>query len=86
LHSSGWQSTDLSWGEVALQSLAVGTLNVLAGVGSGMSTVLANAPQKAIELGISYGSNYALRLSAGLVAGGTEAIFDLSTWLISHFM
>ena len=83
-HSSGWKDTKLNWKELAIQSLSVGMLNIWAGVGSGMSTILANAPKEAVKLGTNYGSQYALRMSAALVAGGTEAAFDLSAWLISH--
>ena len=84
-HSSGWKNFQVDWEKMFFQSSTVGVLNILAGVGAGVSSALSAAPQKAIMLGISYGSRNALRLLAGVVAGGTEAVFDLSAWLISRF-
>ena len=73
---------NLNWGETLGMSALMGTLNIFAGVGSAMSTVAGNMGKMAIDLN----SRWALRILAGGIAGGTEALYDLTSYLIGKLM
>ncbi len=59
-------------------SALMGTLNILAGVGSGMAATVA-------EYGKTYkcfDSKLASRVLAGMIASGTEVIYDLTSYIL----
>ena len=63
-------------------SALMGTLNIFAGIGSAMSTVAGNMGKAAIDLN----SRWAFRALAGGIAGGTEALYDLTSYLIGRII
>ena len=77
-HNSGFKSVDIDWEEALATSAMMGGLNIFAGVGSAMSTIAGSLGKAAIDVN----SKYALRLLAGLIAGGTEAAYDAIAYLL----
>ncbi|MBQ9108384.1 MAG: RHS repeat-associated core domain-containing protein [Clostridia bacterium] len=77
-HNSGFKSVDIDWEEALATSAMMGGLNIFAGVGSAMSTIAGSLGRAAIDVN----SKYALRLLAGLIAGGTEATYDAIVYLL----
>ena len=56
----------------------MGTLNILAGIGSGVSSIIGEMGK---VKGISTNSKWAHRLLAGTIAGGTEVFYDTASYL-----
>ena len=73
---------DINWKETFKSSAITGLLNVYAGIGSGGATILGNAGKAFTELS----SKTAYQLLSGILAGTTEAIFDLCSYLISQLL
>ena len=72
-------------GIIFATSVIMGSLNILAGMGSAMSSIAGSMGRVATDVN----SKFALRFLAGLIAGGTEAAYDLTSYhfgkLISAF-
>lgn len=66
--------------DLVISSIAMGGLNMFAGIGSGMSSAIANMGKVA---GIGANSQWAYRLLSGTIAGGTEVFYDTSSYLYS---
>ncbi len=58
------------------------SLNIFAGIGSGMSSIVGSIGRATIDVN----SKFALRFLARLIAGGTEAVYDLSSYLIGKII
>ncbi|MDY5982811.1 MAG: RHS repeat-associated core domain-containing protein, partial [Anaeroplasma sp.] len=71
-HSSEFKNVDINWGESLATSAIMGSLNILAGKGSAMSSIAGSMGRVATDVN----SKFALRFLAGLIAGGTEATYD----------
>ena len=63
-------------------STLMGALNVLAGMGSGLSSIAGDLGRIAVDAN----SKLALQILAGSIAGGTEFLYDLTSYLISEFL
>ena len=81
-HNSGFKSVDINWGETLATSSIMGSLNILAGMGSAMSSIAGSMGRVATDVN----SKFALRFLAGLIAGGTEAAYDLTSYLIGKLI
>lgn len=77
-HNSGFNGINLHMSELLATSTVMGTLNIFAGIGSGISSIIGEMGKVA---GISVNSQFAHRLLAGTVAGGTEALYDITSYL-----
>jgi len=75
--------SDINWSETIKMATLTGALNGLIGIASSVSTGFANM---ALEAGLEFDTVIACRLLAGIVAGGTEAVFDLVTYLINKLL
>ena len=60
----------------------MGSLNIFAGMGSAMSTIASNMGRVVVDLN----SKVALRILAGIISGGTEATYDLASYLIGKLI
>ena len=81
-HSSDFKSVYINWGETLTTSAIMGSLNIFAGMGSAMSSLAGSMGRVAIDVN----SKFALRFLAGLIAGGTEATYDLTSYLIGKLI
>ena len=81
-HNSGFKSVDVDWGETLATSAIMGSLNILAGMGSAMSSIAGSMGRVATDVN----SKFALRFLAALIAGGTEATYDLTSYLIGKLI
>ena len=81
-HSSEFKNVDINWGETLATSAIMGSLNILAGMGSAMSSIAGSMGRVATDVN----SKFALRFLAGLIAGGTEATYDLTSYLIGKLI
>ncbi|MDY4937354.1 MAG: RHS repeat-associated core domain-containing protein, partial [Candidatus Onthovivens sp.] len=81
-HNSGFKSVDINWGETIGMSTIMGLLNIFAGMGAGMSSVAGSMARTASDVN----SKFALKLLSGLIAGGTEATYDISSYLINRLI
>ncbi len=81
-HNSGFKSVDIDWGETLATSAIMGSLNIFAGMGSAMSSIVGSTGRVATDVN----SKFALRFLAALIAGGTEAVYDLSSYLIGKLI
>ena len=81
-HESGFKNVNINWGETLLTSAVMGSLNIFAGMGSAMSSIAGSMGRAATDLN----SKFALRLLAGMIAGGTEAAYDLTSYLIGKLI
>ncbi len=82
---------DINWSKTAGISAAVGGLNVLAGIASGVGSIIADYGKRAAP-NLMYIANIgkytnpnimvASRLVAGGIASATEGIFDVISYLI----
>lgn len=77
-HNSGFRSVDIDWQETLTMSAFAGTLNILAGIGSGMSSVAAEVGKAAVALD----SKLAAAILSGTIAAATEALYDTTTYVI----
>ena len=77
-HNSGFTNVDINWEETLMTSLIMGSLNIFAGMGAAMSSIAGSMARVATDLN----SKLALRILAGIIAGGTEAAYDLVSYLI----
>ena len=75
--TSGFKTVDINWGETISMSIIMGLLNIFAGMGAGMSSVAGSMAGTAIDAN----SKFALKLLSDLTAGGTEAAYDISSYL-----
>ena len=77
-HNSGFSNLDISWQETLETSAVMGTLNIFAGIGSGIATVVGGAGTVAIDIN----SKIACGMLAGTIAIGAESFYDVtSNWL-----
>ncbi|MCM1350603.1 MAG: hypothetical protein NC182_05310 [Prevotella sp.] len=81
-HESGFKNVNINWGETLLTSAVMGSLNIFAGMGSAMSSIAGSMGRVATDLN----SKFALRLLSGMIAGGTEAAYDLISYLIGKLL
>lgn len=81
-HNSGFKNVDINWGETLATSAIMGSLNILAGMGSAMSSIAGSMGRVATDVN----SKFALRFLAGLIAGGTEVAYDLTSYLIGKLI
>lgn len=81
-HNSGFKNVDINWGETLATSAIMGSLNIFAGMGSAMSSI-AGSMGRAVT---GANSQFALKLLSGLIAGGTEATYDISSYLINRLI
>lgn len=81
-HNSGFKNVDIDWGETLATSAIMGSLNILAGMGSAMSSIAGSMGRVATDVN----SKFALRFLAGLIAGGTEAAYDLTSYLLGKLI
>ncbi len=79
-HNSGFTSVNLNMSELLASSTIMGSLNILAGIGSGVSSIIGEMGK---VKGICTNSQLAHRLLAGTIAGGTEAFYDTTSYLFS---
>ena len=80
LVTSGMDKQTVDLKKLALTSATMGTLNMFAGIGSGMASAIA---KMGTVVGIGANSIFAYRLLAGTVAGGTEVFYDTASYLYS---
>ena len=81
-HNSGFNGVDIDWQDTLTMAAFAGTLNILAGIGSGMSSVAAEAGKVAISID----SKLAASISAGMIAGATEALYDTVTYIFNKWI
>ena len=81
-HDSGFKNVNIDWKETFTMSVLAGTMNILAGIGSGMSSVAAETGAVAVALN----AKVALRILAGTFAAATEALFDTTTYMFSKLI
>ncbi len=67
----------IDYGRLALDSTVMGSLNIIAGFLSSASGITSATGR--VETNLN--SKFALRFVSGLIAGGTETIYDLVSWL-----
>ena len=79
---SGFKSLNLGWRETFSMSALAGALNVLAGIGSGMASTVAEVGKSAVVLDMKL----AARILAGTIAGVAEALYDTTTYILSKIM
>ena len=63
-------------------SAIIGSLNIFAGMGAGMSSVAGSMAKAAIDAN----SKIALKVLSAIIAGGTEAAYDISSYLINKLI
>lgn len=73
------QFEDLDWESILANSAAMDCLNILAGVASGASSIVADTE----KISTQADSIFACRLLAGTIAGMTEAVYDSVSYLIN---
>ena len=81
-HNSGFKHLEIDWKETLMMSAVMGTLNIIAGWGSAISSITGVAGRVATDIN----SKWALRLIAGLSAGGTEFLYDLISYLLNKYL
>ncbi len=81
-HDSGFKNVNVNWNETIAISALMGSLNIFASMGSAMSTIASNMGRVAVDLN----SKVALRILAGIISGGTEATYDLASYLIGKLI
>ncbi len=81
-HSSGFKSVDIDWGETLITSAIMGSLNILAGIGSAIVSITGAMGRVTVDVN----SKFALRFLTGLIAGGTEAAYDLTSYLLGKLL
>lgn len=77
-HNSGFNSVNLDMSELLSTSAIMGTLNIFAGMGSGVSSIIGEMGK---IKGINANSQLAHRILAGTVAASTEAFYDITSYL-----
>lgn len=60
----------------------MGLLNIFAGMESAMPSIVGSTSRVVADVN----SRFALRLLAGLIAGGTEAAYDLTSFLLERLI
>ena len=78
LVTAGIDKQSVNLMDLITSSIVMGGLNMFAGIGSGMSSAIANMGNVA---GLGANSQWAYRLLSGVVAGGTEAFYDITSYL-----
>ena len=81
-HNSDFKSVDINRGEVLATSTIMGSLNIFAGLGSAMSSIAGSMGKVATDVN----SKFAFRFLAGLIAGSTEATYDLASYLLGKLI
>ena len=79
-HNSGHKSVQLNPSELISASLIMGTLNIFAGIGSGISSIVGGIGRNTMDIN----SRWAYRILAATIAGGTEASYDLISYILSY--
>ena len=77
--NSGWENLDINWKETIEASILMGLLNVFAGFGSFASSSASSMSKMTSDIS----SKFAAKILAALIAGGTEAAYDLSSYFVS---
>ena len=81
VYTSYYEGVDIDWQETLEMSTLMGVLNVFAGIGSGMSSIVGEIGKVAVNIN----SKWSLRILAGFIAGGTEALYDLTSYSVSKW-
>lgn len=81
-HNSDFKKVDIDWEETLAMSTFIGTLNILAGFGSSMSTISSTTGALANDLN----SKIASWIVTGLIIGGVEIVYDLISYLIDKLI
>lgn len=75
--------SNMDWNSTINTSLVMGGLNIFAGLASGMSSMAGKMGKEMVVRSLSDANSVmALRLLAGTIAGSTETVFDLLTYLV----
>ena len=82
LHNSKFKGFDIDLRETFSMSVIAGSLNVLAGLASGVSSFMGEFGKTAIDLN----SKLACQILAGTIAGVTEAIYDVTSYIMSKLI
>ncbi len=79
-HNSGFNGVNIDdWQELLITSCIIGSLNIFAGLGSSMSKVAGDIAKATINAN----QKLATRILAGTIAGATEYLYGLVSYLIS---
>ena len=81
-HNSGFKNVEIDLGETLATSVIMGSLNIFAGMGSAMSSIAGTMGKIATDVNFKF----ALRFLAGLIAGSTEAAYDLTSYLLGKLI
>lgn len=81
-HNFGFKNVGINWEETLTTSAIMGALNIFAGMGSAMSSI-AGSMGRAVK---DANSQFALRFLAGFIAGGTEAAYDITSYILGKLM
>lgn len=81
-HNSGFRNVDIDWQETLTMSALAGTLNILAGIGSAMSSIVAETGKAAVALN----AKLAAGILSGTIAATTEALYDTTTYILSKLI
>ena len=73
---------EIDYKQVALDSLVIGGLNVLAGIASGIANITSSLSRTLIDTS----SKLSLRIISGVIAGGTEFTYDIISWIYGKLM
>lgn len=77
-YNSGFKSVNLNMPELLVTSTFMGTLNIIAGVGSGAASIVGELGKTS---GIGANSQWAHRILSGSIAGATETLYDVTSYL-----
>ena len=77
-HNSNFNSVSINWRETIQMSMFAGALNIFAGIGSGAANIVVTATNA--------GTKLALGILSGAIAGGTEFVYDASTYFLGELL
>lgn len=78
----GIKNFNIDWKKTLATSTLMGFLNIFAGLGSGMASCAGKMCKSATTLD----SKFALKYLESIFSGGTEALYDLSSYLIGEIL
>ena len=81
-HDNGFKKLTLDPGEMFASAAISGALNIFAGFAAGTGSVVGGVGKAAADVN----TKVAAGILSGLIAGGTEFVYDLASYLISLFM
>ena len=82
LTTTSFDNKKIDYKQVALDSLVIGGLNVLAGIASGIANITSSLSRTLIDTS----SKLSLRIISGVIAGGTEFTYDIISWIYGKLM